>query len=220
MFLPTHVLRLLDSRPVIDHLTPLEYVFGSLRLIDYMRDSGRNPAPYEAHLRQVICDANTYSWEAVRSWSNEIFEQLDSREIKWDSPQVQIERARVSWSGPLATPNEVVTHLPNPAVGNAAPVPCKMYNALDDNTRCHMQTEHVVNGVLQLHACALCFYGKGMRRTQHTAKSCFTRKALADPKSDINRRPDRNQQNTQYDQRPWTNAGPSKKQHINRKPKN
>lgn len=212
MFLPTQALRLLESRPAVDRLTPLEYVFGFLRLIDFVKTTGKDPAPYELHLRQVICDANTYDWEAVRTWSNEVFERLENREIDWSSPEIQTERSRVSWKAKVDRSDELNQ------------VPCNLFNSLDEHKRCTFDADHVTLGVTHMHTCAICFFAKGMRRTQHPAKACFARKALSDQKQEPSKRNDRNPQQT-HEPRPWVNnsgGNGKRQQHSNSKgkPKN
>lgn len=183
MALPTSVLRRVELRESVDQLTQLEYVHGSLRLIDGVIKDGKDPRPYERHLRQVVSDAMTYNWDCVRAWSNEVFEQLETKEITWKSSSIQKERARVSWAtGPGS-------------ITSTRPVPCHEYNALDESQKCKQESGHFLNGVSQLHTCVMCFYGKGLLRTQHTAKACYARIAMVENKIEYPKGDRKNQYN-------------------------
>lgn len=190
MTLPTHVLASLETRPALDLLSPIEYVLGSLNMIDELKLKGFDISPYEAHLREVMMDASLYTWEGVRTWSNEIFQQLENKRITWDSPMVQRERARASWAKSLPP----ATHEP--------PVPCPVYNSYSDNVQCDLISGHILNGIKQIHTCMICFHVKGLHKSQHTAKNCFSRKT--DNKSDnAFKKRDRSRSPNRSDNRPW-----------------
>lgn len=200
MALPTTILTQLEERPALDHLSPIEYVLGTLNLIDDMKVRGLDVTPYETHLREVVQDANMYEWSNVRTWTNEVYQKLENRQINWDSSEIQRERARVSWSS--NTTQKV----------HDTPVPCHNYNTMSDTVRCKHHSGHLVGGVPQVHTCILCFYIKGMTKSQHTAKTCFSNRG-----NDSDRHQGRRNDRSQYQ---GNNSQSSDNRQWNRRPGN
>lgn len=194
MSLTTQTLARVVQRPSVDHLTPMEYVDGSLRMIQTLKHKGVDAKPYENHLREVVTDSLSYKWESVRAWSNEVFEQLETKQISWSSHKIQAERSRVSWTGGLA------------ASADLPPAPCSLFNTHVDSYKCKLESGHEINGIRQLHTCALCFYGKGLDHSKHISDDCHIKRAMAEGRLEYNpRRQDRPNNNQQQDQRAWFN---------------
>lgn len=200
MALPRAQQRALINRNEVDHLTLPEYLLGTLRMIDNLRAEGHKISPYEKHLREVIQDVNTYPWESVREWSNEIFDQLENGDIDWKSPTIQRDRARLSWS--LEFNNK------GPAV------PCHAYNSLDETTKCSYKPGHLAEGSPQLHTCAICFYARGLSMTKHPARDCYHKNGHPENKKPHNQKRhdnNNNKNNNQHnDKQPWYRRSPQR----------
>lgn len=109
-------------------------------------------------LRQIVEDAEQYSWAGVLDWGLTIIDRINGGGLRWaDTQQIAMERLVISRS-----------------VANAltiVPIACVEYN----NTECRFKAGHTEGRFRLLHVCSHCFM-IGVEHA-HTSRACHRKKA-------------------------------------------
>ena len=151
------------------NITAQEYVNSFVRMLCDPRARDMAALPFQlAHLKDVTTDIVTRPWSAVRSWTQCVFDSIDSSAYSWpDAQQIQNDRFRLSFNGPTIDQ-------PHESSGKNREVICTEFN----NKCCSFGGKfkhHVENGVRFLHACLYCFAATGARRDHALGDPCNQR---------------------------------------------
>ena len=149
----------LDARAT---LTFTEYVVAFLKMI---RDDRAKLQPcliqLLAHLQQVVEDAATREWQAVREWSQGTFDGVERGEYGWDDTHtIQLARLNSAIAATKA-PHNIER-------SDRRDMPCRDFNA---NSGCQYNKSHMGRNVNFAHICSLCLNQVG-EKIPHSAMGC------------------------------------------------
>ena len=125
--------------------------------------------PYQlAHLKDVTTDIVARPWSAVHSWTQCVFDSIDSSTYNWpDAQQIQNNRFRLSFNGPAI-------NQPQEGSGKKREVMC-----MDLNSKCcsfgSKFKHHVEHGIRFVPACIYCYAATGARRDHALNDPCNQR---------------------------------------------
>ena len=159
MYLEREVLEEVKKRSSYNALTRDEYFAGMAEMIKEKID----PADPAYYLAMVAQDALEYAWEAVRKWSNMVFDKVERRRITWEDAQAIKEmRYAVSWIKGAKVARDQV--------------PCDSFNL--EGKECDLEDEHQDDNYMYRHRCAACWYGISLQDCKHTSHLCKRKKGM------------------------------------------
>ena len=135
----------LDARATI---TFHEYVVAFLKMVrDNRANLQQNHSHLLEHLQQVVEDAATRDWHAVREWSQGIFDAIGRDDLGWaDSNTIQLDRLRSA----ILTAKQV----PSGDRLERRDMPCRDFNS---HSGCSFNKSHTGRTVNFAHICTICF---------------------------------------------------------------
>ena len=137
------------------------------------------------HFEQLLQDSQKYNWEAVRSWSEEVFSQVIAGQLLWEN-RYEIDRLQNDYSRKSPINDRLLTSshsngqrergliitLPSQVLQKKPGPPCKLYN----QKTCNQASHHTYNGYRQVHVCAFCLWHKCMF-LEHPEADCNSKNA-------------------------------------------
>ena len=114
------------------------------------------------HIRDVAEDYITHTWEGVHEWSMNIMEYVGTNEMSWhDETEIRHERQTTARKRIKLDPY-------------IEKIPCPEWNEGD----CEEEKLHdsKVPDMKWVHICAVCWYTKAEKQSNHHAKICFSNK--------------------------------------------
>ena len=124
-----------------------------------------------SHLHNVVEDSLVLSWNAVRRFSQNVFDQIEKGKLSWDdSSAIQTLRNRSAVIGDPKGRGSAVTHTTNakqPSDGKD--VACQEFNS---QRGCPFPRDHSDNFRKYLHACAYCLAVTKRMFGGHNATNC------------------------------------------------
>ena len=132
-------------------LSALEYIHAFVKLVNDHR--AYDPAHKDdmlRHLQDVIHDAMDRSWEAVRRWTQQVWDAVERQDLRWGDTQL-IQNMRVMSAiaaGQKATASGAVDH----KLGKQEVI-CRQFNT---RAGCRQRTHHDEGQVRHIHLCAFC----------------------------------------------------------------
>ena len=147
-------------------LTALEYINAMVKLaMDSSAYDPRDQPHILSHLRDVSHDAMERPWNAVRRWSQAIFDAVERGDFCWyDRQDIQNERIRIAMTAPLSIAN---ARKQGNASSNYSEFICREYNT---KAGCRHRGEHTEGSVKLLHICAFC--DAVYKQCTHSVYSC------------------------------------------------
>ena len=142
-------------------LTYPEHMCGMLNMIMKTIDPKSETHAAIKHLAQISQDVVTLMWPGVHQWSQACLSHIEDGEATWTSKEIfHDERTMISW----------IRGKPMSEIR----VPCNAHNV----DKCDQQSPHSEPGITHLHVCAVCFYGMGVEKASHNAKTCWKKPGL------------------------------------------
>ena len=161
-------------------ITEREYIAAYLALLDDKQVYNHKDLPAMLdHLRIIAEDTLHSPWQAIRAWTQRVFDKIEKKKLTWDNKQgLHNERSSFSFTSAYHTnTTERDTRTQNTYQDNKTRTrleaepherPCPVYNS---GRRCNQPQHHQDGPQDVVHACAYCF-----RVTQtyleHTEQQC------------------------------------------------